>query len=405
MTTLISFIGRGRKDIDLDAYRKVNYDFGSIYVSSSCFLRALCASGKYKFDNVLVIGTYTSSWSTLIDDCSAGEDDLWLRLEEESTPGNHCGGVMPETLSELERALSSRWNVPVKCIAHEQALDEANAMSLLERYCTEAAQADSSVIMDITHSFRWMPMMLMASMQFKNSFPNSLTRIDIIYGEENGKVRYLDAIWKGFDLARACSIFFDKFEPEPLVALIDGFWSSGAKAISRLGRQLQGNFLVHIDESLDQLKNALTDFKNIPSPPLWSQRVHKELQSFHFRLSSSPFRCRNILALAGMFAERHLFGQAIITLRLSYEAFLFDFFKEIEYGNYKLTEKLDDRFKKSHPSFRKQAQKLDYSRNMVAHGGAESVNPHDSKPQINNLPKAYKDLSGFLIKLYKEKLE
>lgn len=405
MTTLISFIGRGRKDIEADAYRKVDYDFGSITVSSSCFLRALCASGKYQFDNVLVIGTYTSSWSTLIDDCSTNEGELWLKLEEESTSGSPGGGVSVQTLSELEAALSARWKVPVKCLAHDQALNEDNATHLLERYCTEAASADSNIIMDITHSFRWMPMLLMASMQFKNSFPSSLSHIDIIYGEENGKVRCLDAVWKGFDLANACSIFFDKFEPEPLVALLDGFWPSGAKAISRLGRQLQGNFLVHVNETLAQLRNALIDFKNISDPPLWSQKVYKELGIFHAKLSSSPFHCRNILALAEMFAERHLFGQAIITLRLSYEAFLFDFFKEIDYGNYELTEKLDDRFKKANGNFRNKAKNLDYSRNMVAHGGAVSVDSSDSKPQIDNLPKAYKSSRDFLIKLYNEKLE
>ena len=352
MKTLISFIGKGQvpqeaKEAKEYYYRKTTYDFGGgITYETTCFPDAIRLSGKFEFDEVKLIGTYTSSWSTLLESDSNSEG-LWLNLkekEEKNLP------LCTEDEELLRDTLETLWRKKVVLYINEQELREDNCEELLHRYMGILLDSGSNILLDITHGYRWMPILLTSVLQLPDSYKGIGTekRIEILYGELGGKVspvRKLDILTKGQEISDAVALFFQKFEAEPLAKLLGPHWEKGSGVIKKIGGCIQSNYFLPllIDESKDfprskiiiDLEKELKNFSE-KGKPAWVIEVKKHLEKISAQLNKAEPRAR-LLNLAQLLADRKLYGQAAMALCLAMEQDLMsaaEYYKHPGYGRF-----------------------------------------------------------------------
>ncbi|MBC8213787.1 MAG: TIGR02221 family CRISPR-associated protein [Candidatus Marinimicrobia bacterium] len=406
-TTLISFIGTGwrKKESGRPTYDTASYDFGdNNIVKSSMFFNAILRSKKYTFKDTIIIGTKTSAWGTLIGENNLDNyEDLYIKLETEFDEE----GINSSTLLELEKALKEIWKIPIKCVVTPSQINDENAFDILSVYFEQIDKIENdNILLDITHGFRSMPVLLMSALQFNETMNNNSRKIDIIYGElkkgENSPVRYLDAIWKEIDLSQSANAFFQKFDATDLSEKVEPFWPSGSKAILQIASSLQGNFIIGIREDIRQLNNAL--IMSIDSAPKWFPPIKRKIKKLYKKLNSTKTDSELCFVIASMFAERKMYGQAIISLQLSFEAYLFDYFKidKSKYGDFDETKRLKKRFhskSKINKNDKKQLWNLEVLRNTIAHGG--SKNKDGGSQKANYLPKQFDSYKKLIMRVIK----
>ncbi len=400
MAVLVSFIGKGRKveDPKGKVYEKLVYRFRSgKEIESAVFFDALLESGEFEINEAVIIGTKTSSWAVLLDNHLDTHDNIFDLYEEIETATEN--GIGTHALEKLGDALSELWGRRVRCHAHDSEITDKNAFAIISDYFIQL-QAHSGVnqdiVMDITHSFRTMPVMLMIAMQMRQSISSSvLNHADIIYGELQNRdkgpsqVRYLTPAWDGVKVASAVRFFFEHFDGEDLGRLLEKDWKKGSDAVKRLGLTIQSMCLTRIDEVISQLRNALAD--QPVDLPEWIGPVVNRCTELVKKLDVKPkYKC--IQAVADVLAENKNYGLALIALHLALEAFIYKEMKaEDRYGDYNAMYRSDGLWLKFSRNVKHGDQKrmsyIKNARNMVAHGGAK--NREGGLPQPVNLPQLY----------------
>ena len=397
--TLISFVGKGRKDGQV--YQRTEYDFGKQKtIEAAVFFDAILISKLFEIETCILIGTETSSWSVLLErdfeDKNSKYSSLYVQLEKETEEG----GVKSETLRKLEKAIESIWGKKCICHANVSEITEENCSDIIWEYLGLLSDENEDIVIDITHAFRIMPHLLTVALQFKDCIGDPFV-LEIIYGELGaGKtvspVRYLKPMWRGIQISQAIRLFFDRFDPELLVTYLKEIWPSGSKAILTFGQNLQSNYVLALEEDLAQIKNALQKLDEGKSPQ-WVKTIAHKLEKIHRRLKKPSTKKAKILALAELFEEKHLYGQAVTTLRLSYEEFIYEYYNEEI--NYDLCLKLSDQFVEEHKSEKNRILSLKNARNAIAHGG---TTPRGIPQKSQSLPTQYKKSHEFLLRLFKK---
>ena len=420
MKTLISFVGKGHilKGTDVHAYLKTQYDFGGgVTYETSCFADAIRLSGKYDVDEVLFIGSCTSSWSTLLEQAPDAED-LFLELYERGEKEIPLG----DKEKELQCALEKLWGKPVRlCVSVPELLPE-NSEEILNKYIGALLASGRDILFDITHGFRWMPVLLTSVLQLANSYQSGDTgNIEVIYGELQrdaaSPVRYLDILIKGQRISDAVALFFQKFEAEPLAELLTPYWESGAVAIRKLGLNIQGNYFLPllIDFSEDnfpvgrpvaQLRNALKDFEP-ESQPAWVINAHCKLAKIVKELAAESATAR-LLNLAKLLAECSYYGQSILLVCLAMEQDLMETMGCKKHPGYDGVRYLQDVFieeEKKKPlrsPYKECFFNIKHLRNRIAHGGlsgngAPTMQQAESlKEQYNKILRKQQELHQYL---------
>ena len=402
MRTFISFIGTGKPGDG--GYIKTSYTFkGGAVFEVSCFADAVRKSSFFHYDEAVFIGTATSAWSMLLEDSASEYEALYETLwnRENSPEGRiplQTGSALEQ---ELQKALERIWHVPVRLHIHTPELNPENEFEIYSNYVRELFESGNDLLLDVTHSFRWMPLFLVSAVELRNAFPEHHAGVDIVYGEYSPRgsfVRELTALSKGRTLADALGLFFQKFEPYPLCDLLrENRWESGGKALKKLGSNIQGNFFLPLlvdpknfsktGSALLQLKNALDDFAALSAPEVWLIQTEKKLRKIWIQLSvPSPWkRLRNMSVLL---AERKLYAQAFMALCLAEEFLILECMgcNSIP-DDYSQLKWLKEEFKKEFPGNGKHIFEIESLRNGIAHGGLSARDY--GIPQAENLPSQY----------------
>lgn len=311
-STLISAIGIGSKLTDGKTYRRVSYRIAGSDQPPTCFFVEawLRSAPGADIDRVVLVGTSTSSWAALAEDDEALFFPLCERID--------LGGVSTEDLEPLTSHLSQRWGRKVEAVVLSQGtIDDTVADEIVA--CLMAfmplSEPDRGLVLDTTHGFRTLPLLAVSALQIGEAVaPGLSARTRLIYGElANGAARGItfDSIRRLHDFAHAAALFDSSLDAEPLAKAVESTSPRLALALQRFGLALGANAFDRLEDRRRELVNAMTD--------LGLRRLtgHLALKVAIGRITHAldqPDLPRQLLALAGLWAERHHYGQALLAL-------------------------------------------------------------------------------------------
>ena len=377
-TTLISAIGRGRKDADGTTYSKIAYTVnGTPQPPTPFFVQAWLLSPQgADVDRVELLGTATSSWSALAEEF--GETDLFCQLEELCGQQDSCG-VNNQHLTTLSEALSQRWKRQVRChvLCHRE-VDDSEAPQILEQLLNlfPLEEPEREILIDTTHALRTLPLLALSAVQIADALaPGVALRTRLLYGEFLGKDRgravVFNSVLENLRMSRALSRFLDGFDASQLATILEINYPKLSKALLALDACLAANTLNRLDERLSQLRNSL---------PKDASGLHDRIFSMlHIvlRRLDRPTLSQRLLALAEIRAERGQFAFAILALAEAVQVLAIEKSHDRNLESYELRKQVFHDFMDSLPKDQKIALNnlLIPLRNHVAHGATfEPVN-------------------------------
>jgi len=392
-TTLVTFLGGSRgKDPEKPVYQEATYIHGDQKEQDRVFLPALLRMNLYNIQRVVVLGTTTSLWECLVPDTDSLHLDLWNDVRFES-------GVSKDLLKRLEEFLSDKYKVEIETYASPTEINAGNAFTEMAGYAEllKRTPEDHEILVDFTHGFRSLPMLLLSALQYQSALSHQVTgpKVRLVYAEFRGAenespVHRLDSIWESMEIAEAARLFFDRFDGELLAEVLQPVWPKLAKALRRLSGILMANYASRLEEVLRQFGKVLG---NPPAnPPAWLPELTDRMQSFHKELSHKNSH-ETLFKLSGMYQQRRLWALAVITLYQCLEAGFCERegtnFEEYEATKDIVQDYLDD-LPRSDLRY-KNLCKLRGARNAVAHGGSRSKK--GGLPDSSNLPNQMKTYS------------
>lgn len=401
-TTLISAIGRGRKDDTKTAYEKVSYTIdGRLQDPTPFFVQAwLQAKGQW-IDRVELIGTRTSAWSALVEEYTSDDVDLYSRLE--AGADERSKGVSDEDLQCLAEILGKHWGKEVRChVLCQQEIDDSHAPEILEKlialFPVKEKERKRELQLDTTHGFRSLPLLALSAVQLADALhPGLAARTRLIYGEmlKGSPPRgfAFDSVLQTTQLASACRTFLEAGEAEPLAEKLDESWPTLADAIRSFGTCLELNRFDEIDVRLRQLKNALKTPGNLPCKELLTRAIAEICKELNH-----PTLPERLLALAKRHARYHRHGLAILALAEAATAIASPLGAE-DYETLKID---GEHFKKTFlpNKYDKDWRLLFQLRNRIAHGA--NLANEDKRPTEQNLEKHFKTCETLIQTLIKE---
>ena len=342
LVTCIGTAGKVRMDGDQETieYNETNYIFDDqVKIKKKVFSTALLEKYKGELSKVIVIGTENSSWNTLLpeEDASDSEINLWINIEAEVLKGKKLG-LQETTKRELEEALCNCYGIEFKLLVHSSNLSEDNIDEISNTYSDiyEYIDKDTKLLIDVTNGFRYMPIMLIQSLQIRGNYykPGEVLVLYGEYGAGQSFVRNITSVWEKAEINKQFYSFCSSCDGIPLgntLKLYDetklGDW------IINFSDMVQKNYVMQIGIAVRQLKNVLDDIKFEPELK-WVRHVIEFLKSFYAKFEGCNKKSQYLLVFSYiLWYEMGLTTQAIIALREALYAKLFEFSNDIEYLN------------------------------------------------------------------------
>jgi len=225
-TTMITVIGRGEDAVTpgADPYQRTRYTSDSSAQIATFFGQMLAQ--QHHPDWVEILGTTGSTWRALAYD--ADDLDLAEALQEAGTR------LTPGLLQRLSDRLSMTWGAAVTC----HLIDERDPMDLF-RLAYGLIPARGACLLDLTHGYRDIPMLMIAALQVKDGFhPGVLARTQLWYGRLTeraaspprqaqpgpdvavGQALRLRDLERLLSLASGATAFCRSLDPGPLLAAL-----------------------------------------------------------------------------------------------------------------------------------------------------------------------------------------
>lgn len=403
--TLITSIGTGlRKE---NGYRKTTYRFPSgKEFTTSVFLEALLKTGFRDFQQIFITGTYTSDWGTLLSAVKGKHEDFHLALLEEQEKNNRIPDSMIETLQQI---LTDEFRIPVTIRAHVPKIDSETIDNIFSSYMEtmKFITSDIPILLDITHGFRSMPLLLYQTLQY--SVTDGRRRmIELVYGEyidteKISFVRDLSRYWFYSEYTTALHLLRERLDGFLLARLIENEWVEASNWLEKFSGIVQTNFCLQIDDCLRNLKNVLEKKQQTKgSAPWWIKAVEDELKKICKRLIKSS-QSSSLAEYSIFLAEKEMYTQSIISLQTAVECKIMEYLMKKEMiGDYDFWKNEGKTALKeimsSDYGLRNKIYTLEYVRNQIAHGGSKNPetggapNPENLKNQYASGIKAVKKL-------------
>ena len=417
--TLISMIGTGmyKTANNSEGYKETEYFFDNgKKFKTRLFMQALLEC-KYKpIDQLIILGTDTSSWDCLVDKDNDERDEtitLWDSLFdqcEKKENEQYPIGVTRENLDRLEKYLSERFCINVSILTHTHSIDDSSSEELFTCYtdATSRVKKENNILFDITHGFRSMPVLMYQSLQF-SAMQDSNRTIEIVYGEldlqnqSKAVARSLNSYWHYSELSAAKTVFRNKLDGFRLSELISQEWPRGSKAIKRFSEIVQSNFSLQILDVVPQIKNAINDC------PAKNQsyliQVKEDLQQIVNIVDENSIP-KTLFNYSKFLYEHKLNVQAVITLQVAVESAIvtaygidenlgdYDWWQEA--GRKYLNKLKGEDWK----NLGNPLTNLEVFRNQIAHGGGKNKDGYF--PQAANIPNIYESGKRGVENLFKK---
>jgi CRISPR-associated Csx2 family protein len=392
---LITSIGTGlRKE---NGYRKTTYRFPSgKEFKTSVFLEALLETRFRDFLQIFITGTYTSDWGTLLGAVKGNYEDFHLALLEEQEKNNKIPDSMLETLQNI---LTDEFSIPVTIRAHVPNIESVTIDNIFSSYMEtmKLIPSDIPILLDITHGFRSMPLLLYQALQYSVT-DGKRRKIELVYGEyidteKISFVRDLSRYWFYSEYTTALHLLRERLDGFLLAKLIENEWNEASRWLRRFSGIVQANFCMQLDECLRSLRNILEKKQQTEhSVPWWIETVENELRKMCKRLIMTS-KSSSLAEYSVFLAEREMYTQAIISLQNAVECKIMEHLKrEDKIGDYDfwINEGKNELNKILSIDYelRNKIKNLEYVRNQIAHGG--SKNPETGgAPNAENLKNQY----------------
>lgn len=157
MTTLISFLGKGRAD-PRTGYRTARYRFDNGAVHTTPFF-GLALRAQIEPDRLILVGTAGSMWDVFFDAGAADTDAVELLDAVEAE------AVSDTQLAAFETRLADRLGIPVTCLLIPYARDTVEQTTVLGTLAS-ALKRNETVALDVTHGFRHLPMLALVAARY-----------------------------------------------------------------------------------------------------------------------------------------------------------------------------------------------------------------------------------------------
>lgn len=172
MTTLISFLGKGRSDAR-HGYRTAAYRFDEGLIKTVSFF-GLALAEYLQPDRLILVGTAGSMWDVFFERSGADEETLALM---EAVEGQCVDAAM---LERHAARLEAELGMAVDCLLIPYARDTAEQVAVLQNLAHKMAE-NECVSIDVTHSFRHLPMLAIVAARYLTHVKNVKVQ-EIYYG-------------------------------------------------------------------------------------------------------------------------------------------------------------------------------------------------------------------------------
>ena len=402
---LITTIGTGdiKKDSDSD-YIETNYEIeGKNYKNT---LTSQVILEHYGIEKVIFIGTSGSMWDNLYFKYN-GDDENYLDL---LTSKKQNKNLTLNDLKELEKTVDKYLNNQgSKCLLMDYSENDFNeiwgnfeVLLNLKEYFDEKDE----IYLDITHGFRYMPILNIFALEFLSTLQKDLNIKSVLYGMfagNNSKIIDFKIFFELLEWAKAIEEM-EKFSSlDRLVKLSSGkIEKNGFNNLNNMAQAFEIANMTAIYKSINNLQNHLNYFSENENKVI--KLISPRIESFVKRLSKNTLSDFQF-ELAKFFAEKHNYALGYIALAEAVVTKVCEK-RDLDTNNKDDREKAKDIMYeyKSYPFnsvgrkfWELYFPKINKIRNNIAHQLETNKNP---KQDIENFAKYFNDSKKYLKELF-----
>lgn len=302
MTTLISFLGKQNK-----GYNTASYQFSDGQIMSNQKYMGLTLYEKLKPSRMILLGTAGSMWDIFLEDNSLGLDDEWLQLAEAASNDS----VTEKMLEPFSVYLTKKLNIPVECLLISTARTDKEQVSILSKLANVLSDREQ-VILDITHSFRHLPLIALVAARFlkvtKQVDVKQIFYGNFIFGSEVHPVLELKGLLNMLDWVDGLNTFDKDGDYAQFADLLakEGMDESQTKLLKQSAFFERTSNSSQARQKLSTVINALATFDS-PIYQLFKPQLLKRLEWF-----KRPNRGLQEQQLAKDYLERNDYLRAVI---------------------------------------------------------------------------------------------
>lgn len=265
---LISFVGTGRPTTQpgniLREYRSAKYSMEGHSIGESSFVASILYD-HLQIDTLLLIGTAKSMWEEVYKHFSNKnslpfDEDYYLELADNSEKSNHLSQIESIDLRKIEAVLGNS----SKAMVIPYGINKTEQITIFKIIATSlnTLEDGDEIILDITHSFRSLPLFSTAVINYFKEVNERKVRFSKIYygmldaiQEFNGMVPIID-ISSTLELNQWSSAAhsFQEYGKGYLLAELLG--GQDGRTIKSFSDAVNLNFL-------SEIKSKLTNFKKL----------------------------------------------------------------------------------------------------------------------------------------------
>ncbi len=159
MTTLLSFLGKGRLDAQRTGYQETTYRFAADFARTVPWF-GLALADYLQPQRLILVGTSGSMWDAFFDRQGNADEDI-LRL----MAATEAETVTPDLLELPRRRLAEQLGIPVDCLLIPYARDTAEQVDILHALAAVVSRGER-LSLDLTHGFRHLPMLALVAARY-----------------------------------------------------------------------------------------------------------------------------------------------------------------------------------------------------------------------------------------------